>query len=55
LNPRFAAARNNLGLILFYRKDWEGAKEQFHAILEDFPNAKNAKTNLNAIAAKEGS
>ncbi|MGB3345867.1 MAG: CFI-box-CTERM domain-containing protein [Candidatus Humimicrobiia bacterium] len=54
LNPRVAAARNNLGLILIDKKDWEGAKEQFRAILEDFPNAQNAKKNLRAAEKKRG-
>ena len=46
LNPRFAAARDNLGLILVDRGDFDGAIEQFSAILRDFPDAKNATANL---------
>lgn len=46
LNPRFAAARDNLGLILVDKGDFDGAIEQFTAILRDFPDAKNATANL---------
>lgn len=46
LNPRFAAARDNLGLVLVDKKDFEGAVEQFTAMLRDFPDARNATANL---------
>jgi tetratricopeptide (TPR) repeat protein len=46
VNPRFAAARDNLGLILVDEGDFEGAADQFRAILRDFPGAKNAEKNL---------
>jgi tetratricopeptide (TPR) repeat protein len=52
LNPRFAAARGNLGLILVDKKDFEGAVEQFTAMLRDLPDARNAITNL-SLAEKE--
>ena len=52
LNGRFAAARDNLGRLLEAKGDFDGAIEQFQAILQTFPDARNARVNLENAQAR---
>ncbi len=52
LNDRFAAARDNLGLLLVEKGDFDGAIKQFQAILQTFPDPRDARVNLENAQAR---